>query len=94
MLNGIAVIEPATTTEFPEVLQLGLELVDADVADGGGVLKRLCKGEHIATWRVAIGATISGLKNWCEPVDITTALMWVQENLDRMFSEPTPYSPN
>lgn len=87
MLNGIAVIEPAVAVEFPEVLELGMRMLEPE-HDGGDVLRRLCKGESVATWRVAVGATIGGLKHWCDRVDIETALMWVHENLHRMFQAP------
>ena len=89
MLNGIAVIEPGVTAEFPEVIDLSMRLLELE-HDGGDALRQLCKGQEKATWRVAVGATVSGLKHWCERVDIETALMWVRENLPRMFTLPEP----
>jgi hypothetical protein len=83
MLNGVAVIEPATTTEFREVVDLSRRLLDGP--EGGETLRRLCKGQEVASWRVAFGATVGCLMTWCERVDIETALLWVDENLDRMF---------
>lgn len=84
ILNGIAVIEPRVAAEFPEVIDLSMRMLEPN-DDAGEVLRQLCNGEERATWRLAIGATIGGLKDWCHRVDIETALLWVRENIPRMF---------
>lgn len=95
MLSGIADIEPSTTEEFPRVLELGQKLLDEDDVDASGTaLKELCHGRYIATWRVAVGATIAGLKGWCGRTELETAILWVRENLPRMFADPVAPSQN
>ncbi len=34
------------------------------------------------TWACAFSATVAGLKGWCNPTDVRTALHWVAENLN------------
>ncbi len=41
------------------------------------------------SWACALSATVAGLRGWCDPKDVETALSWVAENLDRILPAAT-----
>lgn len=38
-----------------------------------------------ANWIVAFKATVSGLRGWCDERDVKTALVWLSENVGKIF---------
>jgi len=49
-----------------------------------------------ASWAIALAATVSGLRGWCRPGDVDTALAWVVEHLDTVLATTLeqPAAPN
>ncbi len=44
------------------------------------------------TWASALVATIAGLRGWCKPHDVQTALVWISENIGAIcatFTQPS-----
>lgn len=39
-----------------------------------------------ASWECALAATVSGLRGWCDPKDVDTAIDWVDQNLPVILS--------
>lgn len=42
------------------------------------------------TWAAALGATVMGLRGWCKPNDVQTALLWISQNLDTILAMGVP----
>jgi hypothetical protein len=42
------------------------------------------------SWACALIGTVAGLRGWCAPKDVDTALAWVAENLELVFPPPGP----
>ncbi len=87
ILQGVWILEPDATTEFAEVLDLSLRgILEVDAVRRLNKVELMIPGPNVkASWRTAVGATIGGFSTWCAQKDLETAVLWVSENLPRMF---------
>lgn len=91
VLNGIIACvvtrDPKSREAIPQVLDMirvnpldfeGMDYV-ATTMDGPRTMEAVRADG--ATWATALSATVVGLQSWCDHRDISTALMWVSQNL-------------
>ncbi len=82
IIGGVVTSYPDVKARVPDILQ---------IAKAGTVLEfaeRTAKyGIAETSWEVALIATVSGLRGWCNPEDVDSALEWVDHNLDRIFNQ-------
>lgn len=103
MLNGVAVAHPPDIESFPtaldfviatnELMQRGkMDLHTRELAERVKEFTLVAPG--VATWFTALVATVGGFYAWCHAVDVDTAVLWVAENLSRMFPGKADPRPN
>lgn len=47
----------------------------------------------VPTWACAFSATVTGMRGWCDPKDIRTALHWIAQNVN-LICDPTGVRPS
>lgn len=81
IIGGVIIADPKVRPRVPAVLGL------AKTAPSS-----LMKAP--ATWEVALAATVSGFRGWCDPKDVDNALDWVDQNLPLILGNLTSRLPS
>jgi hypothetical protein len=83
IIGGVITIDPNARPRVPAVL----ELVRSSP-------KSLMEPSSPASWEVALAATVSGLRGWCAPKDVDTAIDWVDQNLPLILNGLAKHLPS
>ena len=75
IIGGVVTADPHARERVPVVLELARTKTS-----------ELVRPTSPASWELAIGATVAGLRGWCDPRDVDIALRWVDANLHKILS--------
>ena len=80
ILTAVASIEPDEVDTFAGLLDLVGPVISFENQRSD---RHVC----LPSWRTAFSATVSGFYQWCDPVEVETAIAWIAQNLDRLFRQ-------
>lgn len=85
ILSTVGAVDPTQVNAYKDVLAASRVIVGLTSAgDVGRAILGIDRNVG-ATWRTAFAATVGGFLRWCERAEVTTAVIWIEENLDGMF---------
>lgn len=92
IIGGVVSVSPSQRHFVYEVIR---SAIVKESARSANVIPALSwSGEHTAlldicpSWACAFSATVSGLRGWCDPADVQTALNWLAENIETICAAP------
>lgn len=102
ILQGIAVSSPATKDSFLDLAVRARQYLNlwyasphsSELADPAAPFEQITDalsvacGGITASWQLAFVATVSGFISWCRRGAIDQALVWLTENMSRLFPAP------
>ena len=83
MLGGIMAADPQSKDRVPTVVQLARDRPTSVMRQDA--IMRTTLPKCSVSWEVAFVVTISGLRGWCAPAEVDTALAWVSENVHLIY---------
>lgn len=86
IIGGVVVSEPSVHAIIPELLEHARGDTGEIFVGDREIERKRHRLHQIPSWEIAFMATISGLRGWCSPSDVDTALAWIEENLPRIYT--------
>lgn len=87
VIAGVVAADPNIKIRVPQVIQLlKRPAIGAHALARQDEARRSCTPACDVSWEIALLATISGLRTWCEPDAVDHALAWIDLNLDTVYA--------
>ena len=95
IIGGVTAFSPSTTYAVPHVLEAlrrggSIQFVDAMAISE----PESTSNDPDPPWAAALTATVYGLRGWCDPHDVETALAWTCQNIHLIAPIPAENTPN